>query len=90
MSMVLIDLAKELVASNISGDQFTTDFFVQWRVEGKSGVLAQDDDAMGECLAIMFGLADSFVDGPKDFPSELTESELKQALSELLKQYGYM
>lgn len=90
MSMALVDLAKELIASNISGDAFTTDFFVQWRVEGKSGVLAQDDDAMGECLAIMFGLADSFVDGPKDFPSELTESELKQALSELLKQYGYM
>lgn len=90
MSVALINLAKELVASSIGGKDFTKYFFEQWRAEGKSGILAQDDDHLGDCLRIMFGFADSFTDGPKDRPTELTESELKEEISNLLKKYGYL
>lgn len=90
MSVALIDLAIKLTTSSISGKDFTRSFFEQWRAEGKSGVLAQDDDHLGDCLRIMFGFADSFTDGPKDRPTELTESELKEEISNLLKKYGYL
>lgn len=90
MSVTLIELAKKLTASSISGKEFTATFFELWRSEGKSGILAQDDDHLGDCLRLMFGLADSFTDGPKDRPTELTESELKQEVSKLLSTYGYI
>ncbi|ARI00596.1 hypothetical protein Y880_0542 [Pseudomonas aeruginosa PAK] len=38
----------------------------------------------------MFGLVDSFTEGKKERPGELTEGELKIALSDLLKEYKYI
>ncbi len=90
MSMEMIDIAKKLLASSIDGKTFSEEFFKTWRSERDSGVLAQDDASLGRCLSLMFGLADSFTEGKKERPSELTEGELKIALSDLLKEYKYI
>ncbi|WP_425502864.1 colicin immunity domain-containing protein [Pseudomonas spelaei] len=88
--MVIIDLAKQLTDSSISGKDFTARFFKLWRSERDSGILGRDDKSLGRCLSLMFGLVDSFTDGPKDHPAELTENELKQEISKLLSSYGYI
>lgn len=90
MSMAMIDLAKKLINSSISGKDFTDQFFKIWRSERDSGVLGQDDKFLGRCLSLMFGLADSFTEGQKDRPEELTESELRQEVNKLLSVYGYI
>ena len=73
MSMEMIDIAKKLLASSIDGKTFSEEFFKTWRSERDSGVLAQDDASLGRCLSLMFGLADSFTEGKKERPGELTE-----------------
>ncbi|MBG4840030.1 colicin immunity protein [Pseudomonas aeruginosa] len=66
MSMALIDLARNFLDGSLSGKSFTKKFFEMWRSEGASGLLKKDDDNLGACLRLMFGMADCFTDGPKD------------------------
>ncbi|HCM7678920.1 TPA: hypothetical protein N3442_000227 [Klebsiella aerogenes] len=49
MSMSLIELARKLVSSQISADEFETQFFQMWRKEGISGQLIKDSKDVGEC-----------------------------------------
>ncbi|AFM66250.1 bacterial self-protective colicin-like immunity family protein [Pseudomonas aeruginosa] len=53
-------------------------------------MLKKDDDNLGACLRLMFGMADCFTDGPKDNDGEINEEELKQEVRELLKKYKYI
>ncbi|MUL53270.1 hypothetical protein FV194_16175 [Pseudomonas aeruginosa] len=70
MSMALIDLARNFLDGSLSGKSFTKKFFEMWRSEGASGLLKKDDDNLGACLRLMFGMADCFTDGPKDNDGE--------------------
>jgi len=53
-------------------------------------LLKKDDDNLGACLRLMFGMADCFTDGPKDNDGEINEEELKQEVRGLLKKYKYI
>ncbi|EMR3761964.1 colicin immunity domain-containing protein [Pseudomonas aeruginosa] len=90
MSMGLIDLARNFLDGSLSGKSFTEKFFEMWRSEGASGLLKKDDDNLGACLRLMFGMADCFTDGPKDNDGEINEEELKQEVRGLLKKYKYI
>ena len=53
-------------------------------------MLKKDDDNLGACLRLMFGMADCFTDGLKDNAGEKNEEELKQEVRELWKKYKYI
>ncbi|MCT5310835.1 colicin immunity domain-containing protein, partial [Pseudomonas aeruginosa] len=83
-------ITEGLFGDSLSGKSFTKKFFEMWRSEGASGMLKKDDDNLGACLRLMFGMADCFTDGPKDNDGEINEEELKQEVRELLKKYKYI
>ncbi|HCK4901282.1 colicin immunity domain-containing protein [Pseudomonas aeruginosa] len=90
MSLEFVELAKKFLDGSFGGKFFTEKFFETWRSEGASGLLKKDDDNLGACLRLMFGMADCFTDGPKDNDGEINEEELKQEVRELLKKYKYI
>ncbi len=90
MSMALIDLARNFFGWIVKRKEFHKKFFEMWRSEGASGLLKKDDDNLGACLRLMFGMAECFTDGPKDNDGEINEEELKQEVRGLLKKYKYI
>lgn len=82
-------ILQEFLDGSLSGKSFTKNS-LKCGVEGASGLLKKDDDNLGACLRLMFGMADCFTDGPKDNDGEINEEELKQEVRGLLKKYKYI
>lgn len=88
MSMELINLAKSLVSSKITADDFESDFFKLWREEGASGKLLNDNKDIGECASELFILADCYTSDPDRLESELDEDGLKREVKSTLEKYN--
>ncbi|MFC0228391.1 colicin immunity domain-containing protein [Serratia aquatilis] len=87
MSMKLIDLAKKLVSSQITADDFESQFLKTWREEGKSGELTKDTKDVGECASEIFILADCYTSDPERRESELDSAGLKKEVKATLEKF---
>jgi hypothetical protein len=87
MSLKLIELAKRLVSSQLTADDFESQFFKLWREEGKAGLLAKDSKDVGECASEIFILADCYTSNPDRRESELDSDGLKREVKETLEKF---
>lgn len=87
MSIVLIELAKKLVSSQMTADDFESKFFKTWREEGISGQLAEDNKDIGECASELFILADCYTSDPVRRESELDSEGLKKEVKITLEKF---
>ncbi|AYY01602.1 colicin immunity domain-containing protein [Klebsiella aerogenes] len=87
MSMSLIELARKLVSSQISADEFETQFFQMWRKEGISGQLTKDSKDVRECAVELFILADCYTSDPVRRESELDSYGLYKEVKATLEKY---
>lgn len=60
MSNALLSLTKKYLTGQISPTAFASKFISDWKYERDSGLLLQDDPALGELLSDIFSLADNF------------------------------
>ena len=90
MSEKLINLAKKLVSSQLTADDFESQFFKLWREEGKSGQLAKDSKNVGECASEIFILADCYTAVPDRRESELDSDGLKKEVKATLEKFNLL
>ncbi|AHY05450.1 Colicin-D immunity protein [compost metagenome] len=90
MSLKLIDLAKKLVSSQLTADDFESQFFNLWREEGKSGQLAKVSEKVGECASEIFILADCYTSDPDRRESELDADGLKKEVKATLEKFNLL
>ncbi len=90
MSLELINLAKLAVKSEISANEFETNFFDLWRVEGESGDLARDTKNVADCLYVVFDLAERYTSQPERESYELDEVALRAELEKTLHAHGFL
>ncbi|VUS30413.1 colicin immunity domain-containing protein [Klebsiella spallanzanii] len=64
MSMKLIEIAKALLDSKISADEYESQYLTLWRKERDDGILSKDNDNIGYCAAELFSLADCYTSYP--------------------------
>jgi len=90
MSVKLIELTKDLVLSQISADEFETRFFDLWRREGDTGLLAKDSKEVGECLYIVFDLAERYTSDIDRADYELDGESLKKEAKAALEKFNFI
>ncbi|WP_411703937.1 colicin immunity domain-containing protein [Edaphovirga cremea] len=90
MSVILIDLAKKLLSSQLSADEFESQFLKTWREEGKSGQLAKDSKNIGECASELFILADCYTSESDRSESELDSDGLKKEVKATLEKFNIL
>lgn len=88
--MRLIELAKQLVSSEITAAYYELEYLAIWREEGKAGLLAQDPKTLGECASTLFILADCYNPDPDRHDSELDEEGLKQEVEATLRKFDFL
>ncbi|WP_380693600.1 colicin immunity domain-containing protein [Serratia marcescens] len=87
MSMKLIKIARELVSSKLTADDFESQFFTIWKEESNSGQLAKDSQRVGECASELFILADCYTSQPNRRESELDADGLKKEVKDTLERF---
>ncbi|RJF55353.1 colicin immunity protein [Serratia inhibens] len=90
MSLKLIDLAQRLISSQLTADDFESQFFKLWREEGKAGLLAKDSKDVGECASEIFILADCYTSNPDRRESELDADGLKKEVKATLEKFNLL
>ncbi|MFC3946369.1 colicin immunity domain-containing protein [Serratia entomophila] len=87
MSMKLIEIARDLVSSKLTADDFELQFFTIWREESDSGQLAKDSQHVGECASELFILADCYTSQSNRRESELDADGLKKEVKDTLERF---
>ncbi|MDM4206704.1 colicin immunity domain-containing protein [Klebsiella spallanzanii] len=87
MSMKLIEIAKALLDSKISADEYESQYLTLWRKERDDGILSKDNDNIGCCAAELFSLADCYTSFPDKDESDLDAHQLVQEVKVTLERY---
>ncbi|QXH58678.1 colicin immunity domain-containing protein [Pseudomonas maumuensis] len=90
MSMVLIDLAKSFIRSEITADTFEAQFFEIWYQEGTSGLLAQDSQEIKDCLNELFDFAERYTSDADKKDYELDQEALSSEIKKTLTRCGLL
>lgn len=88
--MKLIELTKDLVLSQISIHEFEARFFELWRSEGDAGLLAKDSKEVGECLYVIFDLAERYTSDIDRAEYELDGESLKKEAKAALEKFNFI
>ncbi|HGB3979582.1 TPA: colicin immunity domain-containing protein, partial [Salmonella enterica subsp. diarizonae serovar 50:k:z35] len=81
---------KKMVLSQISANDFEIEFFKLWREEAKSGLLANDNKEIGECLYAIFDLAERYTSDPDRSDIEIDEETLKKGAKLELEKFKFI
>ncbi|MFV8871281.1 colicin immunity domain-containing protein [Serratia fonticola] len=90
MSMKLIEIAKALLDSKLSADEYESQYLEVWRKERDDGTLSKDSDDVGYCAAELFSLADCYTSSPDRDESDLDENQLKIEVEKTLEKYNLL
>ncbi|MFC0228386.1 colicin immunity domain-containing protein [Serratia aquatilis] len=90
MSMKLIDIARALLDSKLTADEYEFRYLALWRKERDDGTLSKDNDDVGYCAAELFSLADCYTSSPERDESDLDEHELKVEVEKTLTKYNLL
>ncbi|HBM2906910.1 colicin immunity domain-containing protein [Klebsiella michiganensis] len=88
MSMKLIEIAKNLLESKISADEYESQYLMLWRKERDDGTLTKDNDNIGFCAAELFSLADCYTSCPDRDESDLDADALVKEVKSTLEKYN--
>ncbi|GAA3893333.1 MULTISPECIES: colicin immunity domain-containing protein [Gibbsiella] len=87
MSIKLIDIAKDLLKSKISADEYESQYLNLWREERDDGTLSKDSETIGLCAAELFSLADCYTSYPDRDESDLDADDLVKEVKSTLEKY---
>ncbi|MDJ1652548.1 colicin immunity domain-containing protein [Raoultella sp. Ech2A] len=87
MSMKLIEIAKALLDSKISADEYESQYLTLWRKERDDGTLSKDNDNVGYCAVELFSLADCYTSLPDREESDLDAHQLIKEVKVTLEKY---
>ncbi|HAT3915695.1 TPA: colicin immunity protein [Klebsiella oxytoca] len=90
MSMKLIEIAKNLLESKISADEYESQYLKLWRKERDDGTLSKDNDNIGFCAAELFSLADCYTSYPDRDESDLDADSLVKEVKSTLEKYHFI
>ncbi|ASQ17397.1 colicin immunity domain-containing protein [Enterobacter cloacae] len=90
MSFKLIDIARDLLTSKISADEYESQYLALWRKERDDGTLSKDNENIGYCAAELFSLADCYTSYPDRDESDLDADELVREVKATLEKYNLL
>lgn len=90
MSIKLIEIAKDLLNSKLSADQYESQYLELWRKERDNGTLGKDNDTIGYCAAELFSLADCYTSSLDRDESDLDADGLRKEVKATLEKYKFI